>query len=379
MVERRYQVFVSSTYLDLKVERDRILRTLAESNYIAAGMEYFPAIDEEQFKFIKAVLDDSDYCVCIVSGKYGSLAPDGLGYSEKEYNYAVDNHIPVIVLLRSNIDGLDESKKETDPRKVDLLTRFRAQLSTGRLVRYWDTELDLCLQLVTSLATTSKKYPRDGWIRGKEDPEALLRRIVELEDELLKQGKLPLSERIKTELANQSLRVTYKYASQDESAPNDNRHIEDTEDFSMFRIAEFLLPRLKSETRGTEFSTLVGDALSMLTQRKVVEVTPDTVSQIKSTLDRLGLINVTTSRWGDPGGTIVVTYVGLEIAREENQRLENQRLKALEKAQEQLAKQFNSYKPPTPGAVFGMVIDTSIALIAAGCRWLVSKLLKPRA
>src|SRR5688572_17824780 len=79
---KRYQVFVSSTFRDLKNERDRILRTLAESNYIAAGMEFFPAIDQEQFNFIKTVIDESDYYVAVVAGMYGSLASDGLSYSE---------------------------------------------------------------------------------------------------------------------------------------------------------------------------------------------------------------------------------------------------------------------------------------------------------
>ena len=131
MSEKRFQVFVSSTYEDLKLERDRILRTLAENGYIAAGMEFFPAIDEEQFNFIKAVLDESDYCVCVVAGKYGSLAPDGKGYSEKEYDYAVENHIPVISLIRRDISKLHPSKRENDSRKQELLESFRSRLRVG--------------------------------------------------------------------------------------------------------------------------------------------------------------------------------------------------------------------------------------------------------
>src|SRR5580692_2554660 len=98
MADKRYQVFVSSTYEDLKDERQRVLRLLAENGYIAAGMEYFPAVDEEQFTFIRRIIDDCDYYVAIVAGKYGTIAPDGLGYSEKEYEYALQKSIPVIAL-----------------------------------------------------------------------------------------------------------------------------------------------------------------------------------------------------------------------------------------------------------------------------------------
>lgn len=35
------------------------------------------------------MLDDCDYYILIVGGRYGSLDDDGTGYTEKEYNYAL--------------------------------------------------------------------------------------------------------------------------------------------------------------------------------------------------------------------------------------------------------------------------------------------------
>jgi hypothetical protein len=66
MSERRFQVFVSSTYRDLVEERQKVAQVLQSMDCIPAGMELFPAIDEEQFEFIKRVIDDCDYSV--VSG-----------------------------------------------------------------------------------------------------------------------------------------------------------------------------------------------------------------------------------------------------------------------------------------------------------------------
>lgn len=45
-MDKRYQVFVSSTFTDLKEERKHVIQTLMEMDCIPAGMELFPAIDE---------------------------------------------------------------------------------------------------------------------------------------------------------------------------------------------------------------------------------------------------------------------------------------------------------------------------------------------
>ena len=52
-MEKRYQIFVSSTYADLKQERQKVIQALMEMDCIPSGMELFPAADEEQWEFIK--------------------------------------------------------------------------------------------------------------------------------------------------------------------------------------------------------------------------------------------------------------------------------------------------------------------------------------
>jgi hypothetical protein len=60
-MEKRYQVFVSSTYEDLKVERQEVMHALLEQECIPSGMELFPAASEDQWTLIKEVIDDCDY------------------------------------------------------------------------------------------------------------------------------------------------------------------------------------------------------------------------------------------------------------------------------------------------------------------------------
>lgn len=54
-MEKRYQVFISSTYSDLKSERQTVMQTLMEMDCIPAEMELFPSIDEDQWEYIKRV------------------------------------------------------------------------------------------------------------------------------------------------------------------------------------------------------------------------------------------------------------------------------------------------------------------------------------
>ncbi len=80
----RYQVFVSSTYADLQEERRKVIQALMEMDCIPSGMELFPAADEEQGEFIKKIINDCDYYLLIIGGRYGSVTAEGISYTEKE-------------------------------------------------------------------------------------------------------------------------------------------------------------------------------------------------------------------------------------------------------------------------------------------------------
>ena len=88
-MEKRFQVFVSSTFTDLVDERRAVIQALLELNCIPAGMELFPASSDEQWTVIQRVIDDCDYYLVIVAGRYGSIDAGGINYTEKEYDYAV--------------------------------------------------------------------------------------------------------------------------------------------------------------------------------------------------------------------------------------------------------------------------------------------------
>jgi len=111
-MEKRYQVFVSSTYEDLREERQQVMQVLLELDCIPSGMELFPAADEDQWTLIKSVIDDCDYYIVIVGGRYGSMGPEGKSYTQMEYEYAVYRGKPVIGFLHSDPEKIEAGKTE---------------------------------------------------------------------------------------------------------------------------------------------------------------------------------------------------------------------------------------------------------------------------
>jgi hypothetical protein len=184
-MEKRYQVFISSTYADLKEERQRVIQTVMNLNCIPAGMELFPAADEEQFEFIKPVINDCDYYLLIIGGRYGSTTEAGISYTEQEYDYAISQDLKVMAFLHENPDDIPRGKSEMDPALQKRLQQFRDKVSTSRLVKFWKTAEDLPGLVAVSLAYTIKMYPAVGWVRANKPGEGLLTKINNLQLRLL--------------------------------------------------------------------------------------------------------------------------------------------------------------------------------------------------
>ena len=181
MIDIRYQVFISSTFTDLQIERAKVQQAVMELECIPAGMEAFPAIDEEQFEFIKKVIDDCDYYLLIIGGRYGSVSNEGISYTEMEYEYAISKGIKMIVLLHKDPTLLPLGKSEQSPANKKRLLAFRKKASSGRLVRYWNNADELPGLVASSLSKTIRTYPAVGWIRANSlsDP-AIYKEVNEL-------------------------------------------------------------------------------------------------------------------------------------------------------------------------------------------------------
>ena len=206
-MEKKYQVFVSSTYMDLHEERKKAIDILLMADCIPAGMEAFVATDLEQFEVIKKVIDLCDYYVLIIGKKYGSVNPDtGISYTEMEYDYAISKGIPVLVFALDSSVELPPEKCESDAVKAEKLQAFRDKAMTNRLATVWKTVEELTGAPAIAIMKAKTEIARPGWQRGADYDEASLRRNIMSLDEENKKLKTELQEKEKiiTSLTEQS-------------------------------------------------------------------------------------------------------------------------------------------------------------------------------
>ena len=165
--DKIYQVFVSSTYEDLKEERQEVMAAVVSTGNVPIGMEYFPAGDAAPFDYIKKQIDDADYYILVVAGKYGSINKDtGISYTEMEFDYAIEKKVPVAVLLYRDINRLTADKIELDNDKRSLLEVFRNKVRDGRMANFWEDKKDLRSQVKDAINSMIVDSPRTGWVRS---------------------------------------------------------------------------------------------------------------------------------------------------------------------------------------------------------------------
>ncbi|WP_296639720.1 DUF4062 domain-containing protein [Roseinatronobacter sp.] len=194
MSQKKYQVFVSSTFRDLVDERQDAIRNILDLKHIPAGMELFPAADVEQLDYIKKVIDECDYYLLIVGGRYGSMDTDGVSYTEREYDYAVDSGKTIIAFVHKDPAAIPVGKSDIDSSVVEALNRFREKVMTGRLVKSWRNRQELEPLVLKSLIHAFNDFPQIGWIRGDsaatdtilEQSNKILQENSELRSEIAK-------------------------------------------------------------------------------------------------------------------------------------------------------------------------------------------------
>lgn len=252
-MDKRFQVFISSTYSDLKDERSLVMRTIMSLNCIPAGMELFPASDSEQFEFIKRVIDDCDYYILIVGGRYGSLTEEGISYTEKEFDYAKQKGLPILAFLHNDLESIPLGKSEIDPAQRERLIRFREKVATGRLIKFWNTPEDLSGKVATSLGLTIMQSPAIGWVRANlqstaeslQQENQLRKELAELKEYVSFLEKERDENKALADLASLDDVMTLRYA-HDRWSPSIHQDVHKNEDYSFTwgELFAALSPRL---------------------------------------------------------------------------------------------------------------------------------------
>lgn len=188
-IRKKLQVFVSSTFTDLRKERQAAVEAILTAGHIPAGMELFTAGDESQMQVIKQWIDESDVYVLILGGRYGSIEPiTGKSYIELEYEYALSKGRPLFACVIS--DAAIDAKVTAEGRKVieqenpQKLKEFRAAVLT-KMSKFWEDTKDIKIIISETLSTFARREDLVGWVRAnsQSDLPALADEIARLSKE----------------------------------------------------------------------------------------------------------------------------------------------------------------------------------------------------
>ncbi|HEY3864058.1 MAG TPA: DUF4062 domain-containing protein [Verrucomicrobiae bacterium] len=186
---RKLQVFVSSTFTDLKEERQAAVEAILMAGHIPAGMELFTAGDESQMEAIKQWIDESDVYLLILGDRYGSLEPaTGKSYIHVEYEYAVAKAKPLFACVvdesviddRVKLKGKGILELENPPK----YKAFR-DLVKSKICELWKDPKDIKLAIIKKLAELSRRDDLAGWVRAdtQSDVPALADELARLSEE----------------------------------------------------------------------------------------------------------------------------------------------------------------------------------------------------
>ncbi|AZP52487.1 DUF4062 domain-containing protein [Rahnella aquatilis] len=185
-MKKKLQVFVSSTFKDLKEERQAAVSAILMLGHIPAGMELFTANDKSQWETIERWIDESDVYILILGGRYGSIdEATGKSYTEKEFDYAVKKKKPLFSIdinekaLNEKIQKLGADVIELEHQKE--LKAFRAKVHK-KMISFYDDIKDIQLAIMKSLPPIESRNDISGWISGAEvpDTEPLINKITSL-------------------------------------------------------------------------------------------------------------------------------------------------------------------------------------------------------
>ncbi|SFC14688.1 DUF4062 domain-containing protein [Clostridium uliginosum] len=191
MAKKKLQIFISSTYIDLKEERQAAVEAILGSRHIPAGMELFKAGNTSQLETIKKWINESDLYMLILGGRYGSIEPIlGKSYTQIEYEYALEKGIPVFAVVLDDSflyrKAADKSYEVFEKDNKEKYNEFKEFVMT-KIIKIVDDCKDIQIAIKDSIVELENDYPLCGWVRASEIEDST--KIIKENNRLLKENE----------------------------------------------------------------------------------------------------------------------------------------------------------------------------------------------
>jgi DNA-binding YbaB/EbfC family protein len=163
---RKLQVFISSTFEDLKSHRQAIIHDILKAGHIPTGMEFFTSGQKLNQDFLSRQIHGSDIFVLLVAARRGAEIKAGKSYTDFEFEEARKANKEIIAFVQ-------ESPTHTE-LSPDVLA-FRDKVKTASLiVEEFSNEGQLSVKFTTAFHSRvaamleDPEYRRAGWVRATD-------------------------------------------------------------------------------------------------------------------------------------------------------------------------------------------------------------------
>ena len=181
MLDKRYQVFISTSGADMQPERVVLAQTLVGMGFFSWGLEKRTPLSTA---FARRQIDDCDYVVILLGSQYGEQSVSGVGYMHLEYIYAFTKQKPIIVFMHEDPDSRDPALHDEKPELREKFKEFRTLLQQEvDQVFCYRTLRDLELAVRFNMSQMLERYPTPGWVRP-QNTQALHDEIERLKSKL---------------------------------------------------------------------------------------------------------------------------------------------------------------------------------------------------
>lgn len=170
-MDKKLQVFVSSTYTDLIEERQAAVQAILNAGHIPAGMELFKAGDKSQLETIYKWIDNCDIFMLILGGRYGTIDEiSGKSYTQLEYEYATSKKPFFSIILKKSFLHLKASIALNDEEifEAENITSYNKfkKLVMSKIIK----EVNNIDQLSTAIHASLQEYSNNpkiaGWVKS---------------------------------------------------------------------------------------------------------------------------------------------------------------------------------------------------------------------
>ena len=183
MLDKRYQVFITTSGKEMQPERMVVTQTLIGMGFFSWGLEQRTPLSTA---FARRQIDDCDYVLLLLGSQYGEQSVSGVGYMHLEYIYAVTKQKPIIVFMHDAPETRPNDLQDQTTALKDKFKEFRHQLQkeVEQVVTY-KTLRDLELAVRSYMPQMLERYPVVGWVRP-QNLQVLQDEIDKLKSELAK-------------------------------------------------------------------------------------------------------------------------------------------------------------------------------------------------